>query len=252
MCYGDDARPPDLPYPPVSGGSGDTGGGVAARREFRLRSDDGTEFMAYGARAAAASGTGVVVLPDIRGLHSFYKELADRFAEAGFDAVAFDYFGRTAETDNRDETFAFRPHVDQTRPETVAADVSAAIAYLRSVEGGAVERVFTVGFCFGGAHSWRQAAVQPDLAGAIGFYGVPARVRDVIPEMKAPLLVLVAGEDFTPLEEFEAFDRELTEAGVEHTMVVYEGAPHSFFDRTFEEHAEASADAWRQMVRFMS
>ena len=246
MCYGDDARPP---YPPVSGGSG---GGIAAQRDFRLRSEDGTEFMAYGARAAAPSGAGVVVLPDIRGLHSFYKELADRFAEAGFDAVAFDYFGRTAETDNRDESFAFRPHVDQTKLETVVADTAAAIAYLRSEEGGAVERVFTVGFCFGGGHSWRQSAVQPELAGAIGFYGVPSRVRDVIPQMKAPLLVLVAGEDHTPVAEFETFDRELTEAGVEHTMVVYEGAPHSFFDRTFEQHREASADAWRQMLRFMS
>ena len=246
MCYGDDARPP---YPPVSGGSG---GGVAAKGDLTLHSEDGTEFMAYGARAAAPSGTGVVVLPDIRGLHSFYKELADRFAEAGFDAVAIDYFGRTAETDNRDESFAFRPHVDQTKPETVAADITAAIAYLRSEEGGAVERVFTVGFCFGGGHSWRQSAVQPDLTGAIGFYGVPARVRDVIGQMRAPLLILVAGEDHTPVAEFEKFDRELTDAGVEHTMVMYEGAPHSFFDRTFTEHREASADAWRQIMSFMS
>jgi carboxymethylenebutenolidase len=125
------------------------------------------------------------------------------------------------------------------------------MAYLRSPEGGAVERVFTVGFCFGGAQSWRQSAVQPDLDGAIGFYGVPSRVRDVIGEMKAPLLLLVAGEDFTPLAEFEQFDRELTEAKVPHTMVVYEGAPHSFFDRTFAEHREASTDAWEQMLRFM-
>ncbi|MCC6790393.1 MAG: dienelactone hydrolase family protein [Thermomicrobiales bacterium] len=242
MCYGDDARPP---VAPVSGGS------VAQEGPLTLTSADGTRFMAYAARANEPTGTGVVILPDIRGLHEFYKELAARFAEAGFDAVAFDFFGRTAETDNRDETFAFRPHVDQTRPETVAADTAAAIAYLRSPEGGAVRRVFTVGFCFGGGHSWRQSAAQPGLDGAIGFYGVPSRVKDVVPEMKAPLLLLVAGEDFTPLAEFEQFDQELTEAGVPHTMVVYEGAPHSFFDRTAEQHREASADAWEQMLRFM-
>jgi carboxymethylenebutenolidase len=207
--------------------------------------------MAYAARANEPSGTGVVVLPDIRGLHEFYKELAARFAEVGFDSVAIDYFGRTAEDDNRDETFVFRPHVDATTPPTVAADISAAIDYLRSPEGGAVERVFTVGFCFGGGHSWRQSAAQPGLAGAIGFYGVPSRVKDIVPEMKAPLLLLVAGEDFTPLAEFEQFDRELTEAGVPHTMVVYGGAPHSFFDRTADQHREASADAWRQMMAFM-
>jgi carboxymethylenebutenolidase len=242
MCYGDDARPP---FPPVSGGS------AGEQGDRTLRSADGTEFMAYGARAIEPSGTGVVVLPDIRGLHIFYKELAARFAEVGFDAVAIDYFGRTAETTNRDETFEFRPHVEQTKPDQVAADVSAAIAYLRSPEGGGVTRVFTVGFCFGGAHSWRQSAAQADLDGAIGFYGVPARVRDVIGRMHAPLLLLVAGADFTPLAEFEQFDRELTDANVPHTMVVYDGAPHSFFDRTFDEHREASADAWRQMLRFM-
>ena len=114
-----------------------------------------------------------------------------------------------------------------------------------------MQRVFTVGFCFGGSNSWRQSASQPELAGAIGFYGVPARVNDLIGQMQAPLLLLVAGADFTPVEEFERFDRELTAAGVAHTMVVYEGAPHSFFDRTFAEHAAACADAWQQILDFV-
>lgn len=242
MCYGDDALPP---LPPVSGGAADA-------RDLDLTAADGTVLMAHAARASRPNGTGVVVLPDIRGLHDFYKELADRFAEAGYDAVAVDYFARTAGHGSRDEGFEFRPHVEATTPEGIATDTAAAIAYLRSPEGGAVERVFTVGFCFGGSNSWRQSAAQPSLAGAIGFYGRPERARDAVPGMRAPLLLLVAGADFTPLSEFEAFDRELTEAGVPHRMVVYEGAPHSFFDRTWEEHAEASADAWQQMLRFMT
>jgi carboxymethylenebutenolidase len=241
MCYGDDARPP---LPPISGGSASAG-------DLTLRAADGNEFMAYGARAGRPTGAGIVILPDVRGLHEFYKELAQRFAEAGLDAVAFDYFGRTAGSGTRDEAFAWRPHVEQTTPAGVDADVAAAIAYLRSDEGGAVDRAYTVGFCFGGSNSWRQSASQPGLAGAIGFYGVPARVRGAIGEMKAPLLVLVAGADHTPLAEFEQFDRELEEAGVPHQMVVYEGAPHSFFDRTFEEHRAASEDAWRQILDFV-
>ena len=89
------------------------------------------------------------------------------------------------------------------------------------------------------------------VLGAIGFYGVPSRVRDVIGEMRAPLLLLVAGADFTPLAEFEQFDQELTGAGVPHKMVVYDGAPHSFFDRTFAEHKAACDDAWRQILDFV-
>ena len=62
----------------------------------------------------------------------------------------------------------------------------------------------------------------------------------------------VAGADAaTPQEESQRFDRELTQAGVPHRTVVYEGAPHSFFDRTFAEHREACEDAWRQMLDFM-
>ena len=69
--------------------------------------------------------------------------------------------------------------------------------------------------------------------------------------MKAPLLLLVAGADFTPQEEFQKFDRELSEAGVEHDLHIYEGAPHSFFDRTFGQHRQACDDAWRRILDFV-
>jgi carboxymethylenebutenolidase len=243
MCYGDDARPP---LPPVSGGA------PAATADLTLQAADGNRFMAHAARAARPTGTGMVILPDVRGLHDFYKELAVRFAETGTDAVAIDYFGRTAGIGPRDESFVFRPHVEQTTPDGIAADTAAAIAHLRSPDGGAAERIFTVGFCFGGAQSWRQSAAQPGLAGAIGFYGRPARVRDVIDQLKAPLLLLVAGADAgIPVAEVEQFDRDLAAAGVPHAMVVYDGAPHSFFDRTCAEHQAACDDAWRQILDFV-
>ncbi|MEZ4562036.1 MAG: hypothetical protein R2853_04825 [Thermomicrobiales bacterium] len=60
------------------------------------------------------------------------RDLADGFAQAGFSTVAIDYFARTAGNSARDEAFAYRPHVEQTTPETVDTDVAAAIAYLRS------------------------------------------------------------------------------------------------------------------------
>lgn len=241
MCYTDDARPP---LPPVGGAAADQG-------DMHLTAADGNRFMAYFARAAAPTGAGMVVLPDVRGLHPFYGELAQRFAEAGIDAVALDYFGRTAGDGSRGEEFDWRTHVEQTTPEGIAADTRAAVEFLRSGQMGDVRSVFTVGFCFGGANSWRQSAAGHGLAGAVGFYGVPARVRDSIPRMEAPLLLLVAGADFTPLEEFQRFDAELSAAALPHRMVVYDGAPHSFFDRTFEEHAAACADAWRQILDFV-
>jgi carboxymethylenebutenolidase len=219
---------------------------------MHLTAADGNSLMAYFARAAEPTGAGMVILPDVRGLHSFYKELAQRFAEAGVDAVAIDYFGRTAGDGGRGEEFDFRAHVQQTTPDGINADTRAAVEFLRSGQMGDVSAVFTVGFCFGGAQSWRQSAGGHGLAGSVGFYGVPSRVRDVIGEMQAPLLLLVAGKDFTPLEEFENFDSELAEAGLDHRMVVYPNAPHSFFDRTFKEYEEECADSWRQLLGFVS
>ncbi len=112
----------------------------------------------------------MVVLPDVRGLFRFYEQLAERFAAAGHPAIALDYFGRTAGLGPRDADFEYMPHVRQTKPETVAQDVDAALAFLRSETG--IERAITVGFCFGGAQSFMQAAFNPaGLAGVVGFYG---------------------------------------------------------------------------------
>lgn len=241
MCYPDDARPPDH----------GRGGEVASFRDLVLTAADGNRFDAYHARPAKPTGTGIVILPDVRGLHNFYLALACRFAEAGVEAVAIDYFGRTAGLGPRPDDFDFMSQVMQTTPEGTAADVATAIDYLRSDEGGAVGRVFSVGFCFGGSNSWRQSAQQPGLAGAIGFYGRPERVRDSIAAMKAPMLLLVAGADSTPQEDFQQFDRELTDAGVSHRLTVFEGAPHSFFDRGYEKFSEECRRSWDEVFAFI-
>jgi carboxymethylenebutenolidase len=241
MCYPDDARPP---LPPIGGAASDQG-------DLVLTAADGNKFAAYFARAAAPTGAGMVVMPDVRGLHQFYKELAQRFAEAGIDAVAIDYFGRTAGIGDRGEGFEFMPHVEKTTPEGISADVAAAVAHLKSRDGGAVKAAFTVGFCFGGSSSWNMSALVDGLDGCIGFYGRPERTLPFMSRMKAPLLLLIAGADFTPQEAFIDFGKKLTEAKVAHEMHIYEGAPHSFFDRGFAEWKEACDDAWHRMLAFI-
>jgi len=241
MCFDDDAHPP---LPPVRGGASDHG-------DLVLQSADGTEFSAAYAHPDASSTAGVVILPDVRGLHGFYKELAQRFAEAGHHAIAIDYFGRTAGTGPRPDDFAFRPHVDQVQPGQVTEDVAAAVAWLRQLAGGTVRSIFTLGFCFGGAHSWRQSAAGLDLAGCVGFYGRPDRAADVIGQMKAPLLLLAAGQDHTPVADVEAFAEQVRAAGVEADLHVYPDAPHSFFDRKFAEYQDECADAWHRILDFV-
>jgi carboxymethylenebutenolidase len=195
------------------------------------------------------------VLPDVRGLYRFYEELALRFAERGHAAIAIDYFGRTAGVGKRGDDFEYAEHVQQTSQEGIQADVAAAVARLRA---GGAEKVFTVGFCFGGSNSWLAAAAGHGLAGSVGFYGRPtARPGHPAPidravAMTAPILALQAGADANITAAMNAeFDGALSAAGIEHELVVYDGAPHSFFDRRYDEHAEASADAWRRVLAFV-
>ena len=70
--------------------------------------------------------------------------------------------------------------------------------------------------------------------------------------MECPILALQAGDDQNiTAEDNAAFEEALARAGVEHELVTYEGAPHSFFDRNQEEFADASADAWRRVLAFI-
>jgi carboxymethylenebutenolidase len=243
MCHDDDSR---APAPPVRGE-------VAAHGGLELTSADGTVFAAYEAVPAGfrPGGPGIVLLPDVRGLHPYYKDLAQRFAEAGMPAVAIDYFGRTAGTTERDDDFEYRPHVDQVDPADVRADTAAAMERLRSATGAGP--IFTVGFCFGGSQSWRLSASDLDLSGVIGFYGRPMLVEDVIDRLHLPMLLLVAGADVaTSPEQADEFEARLTAQGVEHDRFVYEGAPHSFFDRSFAEWKDAGADSWRRILDFVA
>ena len=248
MCHSDESSPPAAP--------GGIGAGVHG--EIVLEARDGNRFGAYFAHPTSGAGdpdrprTGVVIMPDIRGLHGFYRELAQRFAEIGVDAVAIDYFGRTAGIGDRSEGFDFEPHVKATTPEGVAADVAAAAAYLRAPEGGGVSSVFTVGFCFGGGYSWRQSADTPGLAGAIGFYGRPALAVDAIESLQAPLLMLLGGADLRlPAADAEALAAAAEQRGVPAEVIVYPGAPHSFFDRTGEDNREACDDSWARIRAFL-
>jgi carboxymethylenebutenolidase len=249
VCFELDSLPP---IPVISGAA-------VSHDDLVLEAADGNELAAFAGIPDDPSGIGVVVLPDVRGLYRFYEELALRFAERGHHAVAIDYFGRTAGVEKRDDEFPFRDHVAQTTADGVQADVGAAVEYLRSPAGGSCRAIFTVGFCFGGRHSWLAAAAGHGLSGAVGFYGRPGAGQDGSPgpaqrteELQAPILGLMGGADQAiTAEDVAAFERALAEAGVEHELVTYDGAPHSFFDRRYDEHADGSEDAWHRVLAFV-
>jgi carboxymethylenebutenolidase len=246
MCFDTDSAPP---IPVISGAA-------VSHEDLVLEASDGNRLAAFLAAPDEQSKAGVVILPDVRGLYRFYEELALRFAERGYAALAIDYFGRTAGVEKRENDWDYMDEVAKTTRAGVAADTRAAVERLRA-EG--CTAIFTVGFCFGGSNSWLQAAEGHGLAGAVGFYGSPTRERGGDPsviarvgEMECPILALQAGDDGNiTAEDNAAFESALASAGVEHEIVTYDGAPHSFFDRKQEEFQGASDDAWSRTLAFI-
>jgi carboxymethylenebutenolidase len=255
MCFDHDSRPPELPadvlaqLPPLAGG--------AAAEITEATAADGTRLSVALALSSQPRDPAVVIIPDVRGLYRFYAELAERFAAAGHHAIAIDPFGRTAGTGERPNDWDYWPHARATTPQTVQADCAAAIEVLRARTSAT--RMAIVGFCYGGAHAFLAAASDLPIEAVVGFYGglsgeklgIPAP-RDEIARARHPVLALFGGADQgIPEADRAVFAENLQRAGVPHRIHVYDGAPHSFFDRKQDEFAEASADAWRRTLTFL-
>lgn len=248
MCFDHDARPP---IEPIVGAALDSGSEL-------LTSADGTVFRAFVARPVAPTGAGILILPDVRGLHPYYEELALRFAEHGVAAVAIDYFGRTGGTEPRGADFEYGPHVAACTWPTLETDIRAGVTRLRQETG--ITSTFTTGFCMGGRLTFVSAALGLGLAGVIGFYGwltgasrqgTPAPA-DIADQFECDVLSIWGGADEgIPQAVVDTFDAALAAAGVAHRTIVAAGAPHSFFDRRAEAYAAASAEAWAATLGFI-
>lgn len=250
MCFDHDSHPP---IDPISGGALD------AARISLTSEDDHHRFFAYLARPAKPAGAGIVILPDVRGCHPYFEELALRFAEHGIVALAIDYFGRTAEDDERGEDFDYMPHVGGARWNHLQGDIRAAVSHLRALEPAA-RSIFTTGFCMGGRLSSMSATLGLGLAGVIPFYGwptgsnrngtpAPAESADKI---ECDVLAIYGGADEgISAKVRDEYDAALDAAHVRHETIVYPNAPHSFFDRKVTGSEKDSTDAWDKVLTFI-
>lgn len=253
MCFPPEAVPPTVPDALLV---------TASRPEPQdvvLASADGTRFRAACARAPESRGPAVLILPDVRGLFGFYRNLTGEFAAAGHHAIAIDYFGRTMGIEASRDDFEVMSHIQRTTVAQVQLDLRAARDHLAQAIG---ESSFvTLGFCFGGSQSYLATTdASLGLSGAVSFYGgldesrlgVFPRPASEAVRMKGPLLALFGGADPSIPEDLRnEFDTALNAAGVEHEFVVYPGAPHSFFDRAHGDFATDCADAWERVLSFV-
>jgi carboxymethylenebutenolidase len=252
MCFDTDSHPP---IEPIAGGALDS-------ERLTLTSEDGAAFSAFLARASKPSGNGILILPDVRGLHGYYEELSLRFAENGVEALAIDYFGRTAGLAPRPADFDHAPHVGQTSWDAIAADIRAGVDALRADRDpdSGPSRLFAIGFCMGGRLASLAGTLGLGFSGLIAFYGWPTGPHrsgspapaEVAASIEAPVLAIYGGADQGISADIRAtYDAALDAAGIVHRTIVYPDAPHSFFDRKADEFAAASEAAWAETLAFI-
>lgn len=201
----------------------------------------------YLARATRAEAPGVVVVQEYWGLNDHIKDVADRFAAAGYQALAPDLYHGLVATEPDEAGKAMMA----MRIDDAAKDLRGAIQYVKQVTG---KNAGTVGFCMGGALSLFAACENPDdVAACVDFYGGHPAVKYGLERLRAPVLGLFAAKDtFVSPEKVEELDAELTRLGKAHDFVVYPDADHAFFNDTRQTvyKADAARDAWDRVLQF--
>jgi carboxymethylenebutenolidase len=233
--------PPSTP-PQVSPGDPDLVAGVA-------------EFPGVGARLdgylarPARSGTFPVVLVchENRGLTRHIEDVARRLAKAGYVALAVDLLSREGGTDKHD--FDAIPGIlGKAPPARHVQDFRSGLAYARSQAAARGDRAGMVGFCFGGAVTWRVAAAVPELRAAVPFYGVPVPEADV-PAIGAAVLAIYAGRDDRINQNIPAIESAMAKNGKTFRKIVYPGVDHAFHnDSGARYNADAAKAAWAETL----
>lgn len=195
----------------------------------------------------------VLVIHEVFGLNDHIKSIADRVSQAGYVALAPNFFVRAPEPPPKDasDMDALRKAASSIPPEASVKDMVAGLEYLRGV-GGARARFASVGFCMGGGFSYRLAAASAkDLMGAVIFYG--RMPPELVPQISVPLLGNFGSLDTgIPPETVKGIEEALKKAGKQADFKIYEGAKHGFYNDTRPEayNAEAATDAWQRTLDF--
>lgn len=210
---------------------------------------NGVKGSGYLATPKSGKGPGVIVIQEWWGLVDHIKDVCDRFAAAGFTALAPDmYHGKTTKSPDDAGKLMMALNIGQAEK-----DLRGAIEYLLGREECASSTVGTVGFCMGGQLSLFAACANPQVGACVIFYGIHPNVQPDIPNLKAPVVGFFAEKDghVTP-EVAKALEKKLKDAGKTADFTIFQGADHAFFNDTRKEvyHEAYAKQSWTKMVDF--
>lgn len=204
----------------------------------------------------------VVIIPDVRGLTDHYRDIARRFAEEGFFALAIDLYSREGAPDLPDMEAVFR-RIRQLDDRQVLGDIDAAARFLSSRPEVRTRSIGITGFCMGGQYALMAACRVATIAACVSFYGMlryaetneikPESPLDMASRLVCPYLGLFGEEDaLIPRADIKDLESTLRRAGKTFQTKIYSGAGHAFFNdsRPDAYRADAAKDAWTRTLAF--
>ncbi len=190
----------------------------------------------------------VLVVHENRGLNPYVEDVARRVAKAGFIAFAPDaLFTLGGYPGNDDEGRAMQKSLDRGKIEQ---DFIAAAKFIKGHEKGN-GKLGVVGFCFGGYISNMLAAAIPDdINAAVPFYGTPASA-DIIPNIKAPLMIQLGELDKRVNATWPDYEKALKAIKANYQTFIYPGVNHGFHNDSTARYDEKAAElAWSRTIAF--
>lgn len=198
-----------------------------------------------GPAAGGSPKAGLIVVQEWWGLVPHIQDVANRFAEQGFLALAPDlYHGKS--TVDAEEASHLMHHLDWPR---AIEELAAAATYLR--EEQKVSRVGVVGYCMGGALAML-VSTTGTVDAFVSYYGFPPQA-DAVAKIAVPgRLFFGEREDTFNLDHAKAFVEAQQKKGIDTEIKIYPGAGHAFFNDTRKGvyNADASADSWTRTLEF--
>ena len=210
---------------------------------------NGGTTSGYLATPASGKGAGVIVLQEWWGLVPHIKDICDRFAAAGYVALAPDlYHGKSTKSPDEAGKLMMALQIDQTEK-----DLRGGIEYLLAHEATTGKKVGTVGFCMGGALSLYAATKNPQVGACVIFYGGHPKIKPDLANLQAPVLGLYAELDtFVTPQIARELEQKLKTLGKSCEIHIYPDADHGFFNDERPEvyNAAAAEDAWQRVLKF--
>ena len=211
--------------------------------KFLSGKDTVTAYIAYPERPQPAPA--VIVIHEIFGMSDFIRQTTEQLAKDGFVAIAPDLLSRRGGSPSSPDSA--RKLIATLNPDTVTIDLDATRAYLKTVKAARANDVGVIGFCWGGAQSFRYATNAPELKAFVVCYGSAPSAADM-PKIRAKGLGVYAENDARINAGLPDAAAAMRTAGKPYPYTVYPGVGHGFF-RTREK-PEVADSAWRAVISF--